>query len=772
MPDLAGYDLILEFHIETIEDFLNLVPVTNPVDGKSIYLCGGPFSTDLAVDLGPRGQVTCRLMITPTLHPIQHQSLTRVVLTFEGGTSGQAGPPLQDVRGSAEVDVPMSFVVSSGTGSVGRRVPAFEYGYNSPAVTLDAQSRSEIDSAWGAGAADSLTKGLVGAVASFLAAAGTKSLPVREFTVVPGVDSHDVFQLSAMPSVVWIDDITLGVYGYYRAAATGGNLLAKSSGDLGQSREEFFYNQPGLFSIVPGRRFGLLLSPEAFELVIACPAVRDQVVQGLVYKREHRAWLDWIASQPEGKRISDDMYLRLPGYLLDEEQNHPDQSWWDHHAKAEARVQHDIGVAIEAIARAQESTWLRSAGGLGPESIGGQQAISDAVPPPCGTGAVEIDRIDVEHTTSDVVPMLRRLDVRLAAGQIEAHFEADGMLQMLPGDVSFTVAGVADILLWATNSGQIGSSFSVQPPSVTVSATGFTGSVIALWKDMTGSGSWAAVMAFLGVVLQQELTTAILGHGFPHATAVGLPQQPFPARIVDVLITPAALFIAGLVCREPRWNDFNPGLFIETSEEARVASSPPQLPGTLALGATPWGCVAASFSTTRNLWDETFLIRARLRDAPLPITIVNARMELGNFSWIGIAGTHVLDPRPTWSSQPVALEAETLTMSGEVEHLDILVPPYLRGPLTEASVIVVVTGDMRSGWHATFRGLDGNFYVKISVDALDGDARAWHAETFIIHDGEQLELPPDYYTYKADCDAKATTDLSPILAGSHLVAIG
>jgi hypothetical protein len=52
MPELAGFDVIGEVHLDTVVDLVNLAPVTNPVDGKAIYLFGGPFSTDLNVDLG------------------------------------------------------------------------------------------------------------------------------------------------------------------------------------------------------------------------------------------------------------------------------------------------------------------------------------------------------------------------------------------------------------------------------------------------------------------------------------------------------------------------------------------------------------------------------------------------------------------------------------------------------------------------------------------------------------------------------------------------
>jgi hypothetical protein len=85
MVDLAGFDVIGEIHIETVVDLVNLSPVTNPVDGKSILLLGGPFSTDFSVPLGSLGTPTIRLTLSAELQPVIHQPLTRVVISFDGG---------------------------------------------------------------------------------------------------------------------------------------------------------------------------------------------------------------------------------------------------------------------------------------------------------------------------------------------------------------------------------------------------------------------------------------------------------------------------------------------------------------------------------------------------------------------------------------------------------------------------------------------------------------------------------------------------------------
>jgi len=362
------------------------------------------------------------------------------------------------------VTVPMGFAFPTAS-SVGLQVPIFQFGVIAPDIVLDGTSRSAADSALGPGGADRLTAGLGSAMSSLIATVGTKSLPVMAFTVVTGTESNQPLQLSSLPTVAWIDATTLGVFGYYRAAAGGGDISAKQAGDLGQTNEEFFYGQPGLFSTIPGRRVALLLSAQAFRLVIGCPAVRDQVVRGLVFKREHRKWVDWVRSQ-YGASIAQQMNTRLVQYYMDELQQSPKDSMQQHFDKAKARIQHDIDGAINAAASARENAWLDASVSAGPEPSGGQQAISDAVPPPCGNGAVEIERMSVDHAQSDLVPMLRRLEVKLAQGMVAAHFDANGVHEVIPLDISYSVDGDNDIFATVTSLGQNASSFAVHPPYV------------------------------------------------------------------------------------------------------------------------------------------------------------------------------------------------------------------------------------------------------------------------------------------------------------------
>jgi hypothetical protein len=770
MPDLAGFDVVGEIHLETISDLLNLVPLTNPVDGKSIYLLGGPFSTDVNVDLGPVGTLTFRLMLEAELEPMQHRPLTRIGIAFQGGSSLGSERGLGHVSGQLSVDVPMNFAPLLPGGRP--LVPTFQFAFVAPNVVLDAQTRSLADSSLGSGGADRLINGLRSALAKLLASLGTVSLPIMGFTIVPSVDSSDPLQLSAPPSIAWIDAKTLGVFGYYRAAATGGDVSRKTTSDLGQPHEEFFYDRPGLFPTVAGRRIAILFSPDAFVRVIGCPAVRTSVVRQLVFNREHASWVDWVRRN-DGDRISQDINAQhLIAYYLDEMQNHPDESTQQHYDKAKERVQKDIDTAIDGEASGQEDAWLNSAAPAGPETDPGQEAIESAVPLPCGQGAVEITRRSVEHAQSDLVPMLRRLEVKLGNGAIPATFHADGLLEVITGDISFTGDGEIDVTITVDDFGHIISSYKVQTPNIDVSASGFTGSVLGFLRSIFSEEAWQALLVLLSLIVQQKINDA-MAKQFPQTIAVNLPQQLFPTRMAEVKIDPTGLFVAALVCREQRWNEFNPALIVTATLDSRTRDDEPEVDGSIHFNATAWGCPEAKFWTKRTFWNETYTVRARLRDAPLPVTVTGWQAQLGNFSWNSIAGSAVLDARPMWSSRPVAVRGGRLTLSGQVEHLDTLMSPYLHGPLTPADVPIDVSGDTNSGWQVALRGADGNYYLRFAVDVVDGDGKQWHGETFIVHEGDHLQMQPEYDQYKADCDAKTAEAIHRrITSAARVVGVG
>jgi hypothetical protein len=767
MADLAGFDVIGELHIETIVDIINMVPITNPADGSNIYLLGGPFSVDLNANLGPLGVITVRTFLDATLQAVVHQPLARVVISLSGGSASIAGRTLSQMGGQVTASVSLGFALPpAGSALPGApQVPLFLFGTASVDCVLDRNTRSMADAALGPGGADRLTSALCDALKAYLSTIGTQAIPALGFTVVPGVDSNDPRQLSAPPVVAWIDGTTLGVFGYYRAAATGGDVRAKLGGDLGQVRDEYFYGQPGAISTLPGRRIALLLSATAFEQVLRCPAVRNYVVRGLVERRDQDAWRTRIRDRDGAAVLAEQTQAHFFEYLQDEFSRDPFQNSQTIPAdidRAKARVQADADAVINDRAHTEEDAWLDNT----PE---GQQAISTATPPPCGSGAVQITRenIGAPGEQSDLVAMLRRIDVRLGDGRITVHYEADATLEDLFGDAKISVTGDMDIFVTVSELGSnLGVSFDLLQPTVDVGATGLTGQLLDGLKFVFSEGDWRAIMAFVALILQEYMANAIAAE-FPQGPipAKGLPQQPFPTRLAEIVIDPGSLLLLGLICRRPRWNELNPGLLVDATLQRDPAAEPP-IHGKVNFPATEWGCPAVEFNTTRTFWDSTVSVRARLRDAPLPVTVLGWHIEIGNFSTTEIAnprgGTVLfLDPRPDWSGGEPAAAIATghLTLSGKVNHPDspivLIEGAAVLGHLQlRRDVPVDVTGDPDNGWQLRFRGVDGNFYLNISVDVRDGNGTQWHGETFVALQGDQFELPAEYAQYRSDCDAK------------------
>lgn len=779
MADLAGFDVIGEIHIETVVDLLNLRQIPNPADGSTFYLLGGPFSTDLPVGLGPLGPATVRIVASTTLQPVLHQPLVHLLISVSGGSTVVAGQPLRHIGGQVSVDVPLAFALPpvGGTTAAGLQTPVALIGATNPVCVLDAGTRVAADQVLGAGGADELTVALAAAIGSLLGQAGPMAIPAMGFFVAPGIDSTSAIQLSAVPVVAWIDGATLGVFGYYRADASGGNLTAKTTGDLHQDQEEFFYGLGGVISVLPGRRAAVLMSAQAVHSVLVCPAIHDYVAAGLLKISEQMRFRVTVRDRDGASELAAQSAAHLNAYLLDEYANGGFDDPATAIARARARVQADVDAVLDKRADDEETAWLASATG--------RAAVDGAVPPPCGRGSAQLERkpVDVAIAQSDLVATLRFLDVILGLGQIAVHAYADASLELSTGDVSAAASIDANAVVSVTDGGRVQVDITPAVPDVQVSGTGLTGGVLALLQTSLTAGACQSLLAYVALLLQEALVAMLAdslsssgARRFGTDVGVGvpsfMPQVPLATRVVEVNVEPDSVRLIGLACRRPVWNTFAPGLVVEATQVAVVADQAP-IDGVIVVPATKY-CPGGQFATTRTLRDTTVTVRARLRDAPLPITVLDWQIEIGNFSVNSIGNWHMIDPRPSWSNEPAKITTSSLVLIGKVNHPD---PPLvaISGPFAIGHLYprddlpVTVTGDPEGGWRLSFRAADGNFYVRMAADVVDGDGVQWHGETFVHVQGDALSLPPDYHQYLIDCAA-----MSPPwweLAG-RLVAVG
>lgn len=471
--------------------------------------------------------------------------------------------------------------------------------------------------------------------------------------------------------------------------------------------------------LVPGRRVAVLLSPDAFHRVMGCPAIHSIVIPAIIASRELKKWKDFVKNRD--------------------------------------------GAPNDDEATKEMNAWLKSSSPAGPETISGRASIDSSIPPPCGTSITVVTTIASGATQSDIQPILRRFDTVLDEGKITSHYAVGGNVEIITGDVAFDVYGDIYLTL-SVNNGAIAPGVEVPRPAVGLSGGGLSGDIVDV---LGGDLIWNFVGDLGSIILADKLTKAISA-ALPNTLPLNLPQGTLSNRVVDVQVHSSSLLAIGLVSRIYTFNAFSPALFIDTTLRDRMFSSEP-MSGQLSLPKTDWGCPAAQFNYVRSFWVEDFTITARARDIALPVTLSNWRMEMGNFSWGSILGQRAIDPRITWSGLSIPLTTGLLSMHGKVEHLSGFFPPTLHGPLLDADVRVQVTGDPNNGWRIRLFGEDGNFYIRFTVDGQDVTGKQWTADTFILHNGEQIELPPEYEQHRADCDQKFRDWFGNAVGGIHII---
>jgi hypothetical protein len=811
MADLAGFDVIFEIHKDTVVDGINLIPIPDPSGDGVIRLLGGPFSVELAVVVPQVGRTTVSLILEITLEPVVHQSVVRLLMTLRSGSCTLAGRAIDHIGGSLTLVLPLVFQLAPSTPPPiiwQKPLPdqpalkPWQIVLQTPSqVTcqLDAVTQAKIGAAISPDGVNNFCNGLMQAISWLVGP--VIPLPVPYLKVVPGVDSTDPFQLSAVPIVAWIDAFTLGVFGYYSSASGGGSVSAKTQSDLDQPNEEFIYDLPPPNEIMPARRLALLISASAAHRVLLCPLVRETVVRELWREQKRNELFNFWFGARYQYYYADETAKHLSSYYLEELKKEDPalalllQEQWDtapplpglpwpffgHHdteterqekqralERAQARVQADVLADIWADADSALQHFLPPR----------DSDIAAATPRPCGTGSVEAFRkpIDEFSVQSDfIIGTLREFDIVPDDGRLMVHYVVETFIKDFFGDVKPSADGDIEIKLEVTYSGAIFARVKALEPHLHFDASGLTGIILDILKAVA-PGTWQDALTIMGLLLQQKLQDAInqglqgskdavrIVDGLPTVPVAGTAvQTPLLAgRAVDVQITKDSIALIGLIAIHPNYNIFNPALLL-TIEKSLTASAQHPIDGSLHLPATDWGCPDTTFSTKRVFWDTEIRVKARPRDLTLPLTIDRWTIEIGNFTvnsfMVGGEQALVPDPRPRWSGAPAQIKSGALRLSGVINHpdpplRDIGGGPFPLGHLSNTDIEATVAGSDNTGWSIRFLGKDGNFFVRVMLEATDGDNVLRHGETFVEIQGDELQLPEKYSAYKADCDAK------------------
>jgi len=743
--ELAGFDLILEMHVETVIDAVNAVPF-DLGDGQNVSILGGRFTWRMQLPSLPNlPPATVQLICDPSLQVIAQTAECRLNLVVSGASIQAGTVGITMLAGQTSIQATAMFAPCPDLSIAPAYVfPAIDLSQAKTTFRFDAISKSRLSVVYGMKATDVLEEAIVAELDTRVKKQGRVVSCGPEspnFLIVPGVDSPQATQLSAPPEVMWIDPSTLGAFGYLRANGGGGDPKRKSNSDLLSPQQEFMYGQSGLFSTLPARRLGLILSPSAFQQAVACPLVASQVVAPKVGEHQ-RTWLrederrvnwafyhDQAAQAGTWKYLQEVMQRRGTGALTQDDVN-----------EVRGRVDNDAEALLDRATTVRIGEWLSSSEG--------RQAVIDATPPPCGSGHSE-DRVEMPDPFGDVTAKITRLALDLDQGfiKISSHAEAD-----LPICGTAKVDQPFELRIQVNANGSAIPVLKNGEPIVDVDANPICVIVGGILIGYLTGGAIFGLISLLVFKIGEAVAEGLLADvlrekSFPLKSGLTPKGLPPDAQLKEIRIEPSGLAILALLARHPIANTFTPGVRLTAIPVSRKVGSRAADVHKLELPETSWGCAAMSFLYDEAWFDNVWRLELRPVDIPMPLTFSNWTLELGNFSFL-LHG--VRDVRPTWSGNAQVVTSPTTSLLGSVHYEE----PPRQGHWDSRAVSVAVTGDQSTGWQLTFNGADGNFYVRVRTQVTDGTGTTYPAETFFVVSGEELEFHDDFRAYSDDCEKK------------------
>jgi hypothetical protein len=300
MSNLAGYDVIIEMARHTIKDMINHEPIKLS-NGGTAYLFGGPFSLYLPLQMNGFGSGHFNTICEVSFEAITRSQNCRIKMQLKSASIQFGSLIIKRVSGEATAQVPIFVGTQPNTPNNPSGTPIQYYpGAELTASTTifmfntDDGTKHRVKTQIGASASDGLEKAIGFALDYWLRSQGDKLSDKFSVQVVPGKDSRNPNQLSAQPDLMWIDEDTLGIFGYYRKDAFGGNRFSKFDSDIHQTQDEYLYVDTRLFGSVPvpAKRFSVLISPAGFEQTIACPTIRNKFAREAVKEREKPRFME------------------------------------------------------------------------------------------------------------------------------------------------------------------------------------------------------------------------------------------------------------------------------------------------------------------------------------------------------------------------------------------------------------------------------------------------------------------------------------------------
>jgi hypothetical protein len=744
MPNLAGFGFIGELSIDTIRDMVNLNPVQ--VAGEWVYPLGGPFQLTVPLAAIPGlGTGTLQVDCNMQLDAVVRTADCRLTIDLSNGAALFGVYSAFHLGGTLTATATVAFGKDTDPKATPFQiVPSVLLSSATATVAFDSQSQTLLSNAFGAGNVAQITADLSDALQGWIRKLGDQSFDSFSFSLMPGMDSSDPLTVTATPQIMWIDESTLGVFGYYRKEAAGGNLAAKTDSDIVQPGQELIYDQNG--NLVQTRRAAVLLSPDSFQVVIACPLIRSQIVRPLLHDQligeyqsdAHNAQYDAFYQKELSAQFVPDLLADLKNLGGSSPENNVTAF-----NQAIAQVQAAANQDVANLAEQNLESYL--------DSPQGQVQIAQSTPTTCGRGSVQAHRQTLPDPFGDMITTLTKLELDLAPGAVNISVAADGNL---PVCGIYTVTQTGTVTLSVNNNGVIVPGFILNQPDVNIT-TDF-GCKIALdalstffvgpaWGTIIGYGTFGLAEVIggpvaAGILFNQE--TSLLPSG-----AFVSPDLGKDAVFKDLIVDTSGIAVIALIGREQRFNDFTPHFEIDVTLLSRE-SIRDSTKGEYHVAPTPWGCPGGDFTYTRSYYESVFQVSLSAVDVPLPITVNSWQIEIGNFSY-DLPG--VRDPRPLWSNEPQRIVPLQVMLSGEVWYP----APPMDGQFADTQdVVVTAAGTDYTGWDLGFSSQNGNFYVQVFAYATDGDGKPYTASNWFSVSGDVIAFGSDYACYQQTCMAR------------------
>lgn len=572
MPNLAGFDLVIEVARAAIERQILVTPSQIGPNGEVIDTFVPPFTLRQNISLPGMSGLLQLIVHELQLRAVPRTPLLIMHMSFAESSIEAPGLGVAMLAGEFDLRVPMRFTPPSGSPSQSRF--ALDFTAATASLQLSPDTLNRLQAQLGPTTANVVLTALNEALVGVFRAQGLRPVGFS-FTIDGTTDSMQMTTLTAVPSVSWIDAETLGLFGYHRREANTGDVLRKSDSDLPPPP---FAGFPGWYPVV------VMLSPDSFQRLIACPAVT-------------KAATDHVAGPVREGFINEERAR--------DNNNGP---------ATEAEI---------AIANNRVGAYLASPAGLA--------EIASKTPAPCGRGALD-QRVNLPDPFPATTAYIDWLSMSLGNGRLDINAKAHA--DVFCGSVQVTLPmWVQPMVVPVTQKINLGPVNKGEPQTEVDSSLICKLATDVLLSFLIGPfvGSIATVAAFaVAESLAESLVNSkILDQNLPVPQAgIDLPQQ---LKWRNLRIDPSALMLIG------EWpgelldpHTFQPRVDLNWKYDIKPSQTVPTRKGTFEKSC-PWATspVTRQFDYKLQAWDTTLKISTTEQDVPHPLRNLGWIVNLG-----------------------------------------------------------------------------------------------------------------------------------------------